>query len=304
MPELLFDRKLLDRRRARAARNIGGRDFLLRHVADEIAARLTAVVREFPLALNLGAHNGALGSAIRRLPNVGLVADADPSPAMLEFCGPLRVACEEDCLPFRNASLDLVVSGLALHLVNDLPGALIQIRRALRPDGLCLGAVLGGRTLTELRESLMAAESAIEGGASPRVSPFADVRDYGGLLQRAGFALPVADAELLTVTYQTPLALMQELRAMGAANVLVDRSRKPLRRATLVRAAEYYSERFPAARGRVTASFEVIYLTGWAPHESQQRPLRPGSATQRLADALGTPEIPAGDKANPRGRRR
>jgi SAM-dependent methyltransferase len=207
------------------------------------------------------------------------------------------IVADEEALPFRDASLDLVVSALALQFVNDLPGALVQVRRALRPDGLFLAAVLGGETLTELRQSFAAAEAEVEGGVSPRVAPFADLRDMGALLQRAGFALPVTDVERLTVRYSSPFILMGELRRMGATNVLVQRRRVPLRRATLKRMAEIYAERFSDPDGKVRATFEIIWLSGWAPHESQQKPLRPGSAQARLADALGTREIGAGEKA-------
>jgi SAM-dependent methyltransferase len=207
-------------------------------------------------------------------------------PLLLQAPG-LRVQADEEALPFRNESLDLVVSALSLQFTNDLPGTLIQIRRALKPDGLFLGALLGGETLTELRQSLLAAEEELEGGASPRVAPFADVRDLGSLLQRAQFALPVTDAESVRVTYAHPLALMRELRAMGASNTLLARRRTPLRRATLVRACEIYVERFGLANGRVPATFEMMTMTGWAPHESQQKPLAPGSAKVSLAQVLG-----------------
>ena len=190
-----------------------------------------------------------------------------------------------------------MVSALALHLVNDLPGALIQIRRALKPDGLFLAALLGGDTLTELRQSFAAAEAEIEDGASPRVAPFADLSELGALLQRAGFALPVTDVERLTVRYASPLALMHDLRRMGATNPLAERSRRPLKRATLKRVLEIYGERFADGDGRIRATFEIVWLSGWAPHESQQQPLRPGAARQRLADALGTKEQSAGEKA-------
>jgi len=188
-------------------------------------------------------------------------------------------------------SLDLAVSLLALHAVNDLPGTLIQLRRALRPDGLFLGCLLGGATLIELRQSFAQAESEIEGGVSPRVAPFAAVREAGALLQRAGFALPVADTDTLTVRYADPFGLMRDLRAMGMTNVLTERRRTPLRRATVVRTAEVYAERFSDPDGRVRATFEVLWLSGWVPHESQQKPLRPGTAKSRLADALGTIEL-------------
>jgi SAM-dependent methyltransferase len=201
---------------------------------------------------------------------------------------------DEEALPFRHGSLDLVVSALALQCVNDLPGVLVQVRRALKPDGLFLASLLGGSTLEELRTALFLAEEEIEGGASPRIAPFADVRDLGALLQRAEFALPVADAHIVTVTYPDVLALMRELRAMGVANALRARRRTPLRRTTLLRAAEHYADRYGLPDGRIPATFEIVTLTGWAPHESQQQPLRPGSAKMRLADALGTSEQPAG----------
>jgi SAM-dependent methyltransferase len=214
--------------------------------------------------------------------------------------GAPSLAADEEALPFADASFDLIVSVLGLHWVNDLPGALIQIRQALKPDGLFLGAFLGGATLTELRSALIEAELAEEGGASPRVAPFAELRDGGGLLQRAGFALPVADADRLDVTYPDALALMRELRAMGESNVLAARRRSFTRPATLARAAAIYAEKFANADGRLRASFEIVTLTGWAPHPCQPQPLKPGSATTRLADALGVTERPAGDKAEPK----
>jgi SAM-dependent methyltransferase len=209
----------------------------------------------------------------------------------------LTVVADEEALPFRDGSLDLVVSALTLQFVNDLPGALIQIRRALKPDGLFLAALIGGDSLTELRAAFAQAESEVEGGVSPRVAPFADLRDLGALLQRAGFALPVTDIDRVTVRYPSPLALMHDLRRMGATNVLTERRRKPSRRATLQRLFEIYAERFADADGRIRATFEIVWLSGWAPHESQQQPLKPGSAKMRLADALRTAEIPAGEKA-------
>lgn len=292
----IFDRDLLVRRRNRWAREATAHDFLLRHASDDIADRLQLIKRTFPLALNLGAHHGLLSRRLRSLPGLGLMLDAESSPALLAACDGPKVAVDEEFLPFKPGSLDLVVSALSLHLVNDLPGALLQIRRALKPDGLFLAALLGGETLTELRQSFVAAEAEIEGGASPRVSPFADIRDLGALLQRAGFALPVTDSETIKVGYASALELMRELRAMGASNVMHDRRRAFLRRATLFRAAEIYAERFSRPDGRITATFEIITLTGWAPHESQQQPLKPGSAKARLADALSTREFGTGEK--------
>ena len=197
---------------------------------------------------------------------------------------------DPEALPLAPARFDLAVSLLALHAVNDLPGTLVQLRRCLKPDGLFLGCFLGGCSLIELRQAFGEAESEVEGGISPRVAPFADLRDVGGLLQRAGFALPVTDTDLVTVRYPDPFALMRDLRAMGMTNVLTERRRTPLRRATLMRAAALYAERFSDPDGRVRASFELVWVSGWAPHESQQVPLKPGSAGARLADALGTTE--------------
>jgi SAM-dependent methyltransferase len=206
------------------------------------------------------------------------------------------VAIDEEALPFADGSLDLVTSALSLQFVNDLPGTLIQIRRALKADGLLLAALVGGDTLIELREAFAAAETEIESGVSPRVAPFADVRAIGALLQRAGFALPVVDSDRLTVRYPTVFALMRDLRGMGATNILSERRRAPLNRATLRRMAEIYAQRFADGDGRLRATFEVVWLSGWVPHDSQQKPLKPGSATQRLADALGSKEISAGEK--------
>jgi NADH dehydrogenase [ubiquinone] 1 alpha subcomplex assembly factor 5 len=288
--QAIFDRRLLVQRRNRAADSIAGHDFLLARVADDLVERLAAVNRRFTNAVNLGAYHGLVGRRLRQVPSVDLVTDVEAAGRLLAQCDGPRLQADEEALPFAEQSLDLVVSGLALHFVNDLPGTLIQIRRALQPDGLLLAALLGGNTLTELRTAFLVAEEEMDGGASPRVAPFADVRDLGGLLQRAGFALPVADADTVTVTYRDPMALMLELRAMGATNALAERSRQPLRRATLARAVEVYRQRFGLPDGRVPATFEVVTLTGWAPHPSQPKPLRPGSAQARLADVLGTEE--------------
>ena len=273
-------------------------------MADDLIERLAAIQRRFPVALNLGAYHGLIGRRLRQVPGVEMVIDAEAAPRLLEQCEGPRVRADEEALPFRDQSLDLVVSGLSLHFVNDLPGALVQIRRALKPDGLLLAALLGGNTLVELRNAFLAAEEEMEGGASPRVAPFAEVQDLGALLQRAKFALPVVDADTVTATYPDALALMREVRAMGAANALSARRRTPLRRATLMRAVEIYRQRFGLPDGRVPATFEIVTLTGWAPHESQQQPLQPGTAKMRLADALGTVEQPAGDAATPHPRRR
>jgi len=279
-------------RQRRAARDPA--TFLLDRVAGELGERLGAVLRRFERAVDLGTPAGALRSVLAASGKVGTVVAVS---AQLRRDSGLAVAADEEALPFADGSLDLVVSALALQFVNDLPGALAQIRRALKPDGLLLAALVGGASLTELRQAFAQAESEVEGGASPRVAPFADVRELGALMQRAGFALPVVDCDRLTVRYDTVFDLMRDLRRMGATNVLHERRRTPLRRATLARMAQVYAQRFADPDGRLRASFEIVWLSGWAPHESQQKPLKPGSAKQRLADALGTIERSAGDKA-------
>jgi SAM-dependent methyltransferase len=289
--QAVFDRALLRRRRRRAAA-LGPATFLLDRVAEDFTDRLAAVLRRFDLAVDLGTPGEALRSALARLDSIGTIVAVDALPRPSPF-----VAADEEALPFRDGTLDLVVSALALHHVNDLPGTLIQIRRALKPDGLFVAALLGGETLTELRQAFAAAESDIEGGVSPRVAPFADLRELGALLQRAGFALPVTDVDRVTVRYDSIFGLMHDLRRMGAANALFDRRRTPLRRQTLMRAAEIYASRFSDADGRLRATFEIVWLLGWAPDPSQQQPLKPGSAKARLADALGTDEISAGEKS-------
>ena len=299
----VFDRRLLRRRRDRAAGRPGDHDFLFREVAERLADRLDDVTRSFPVALDLGCRSGLLAPILGGRGGIERLVQCDLSPAMARAAagkGHPTLAADEEALPFVGGSFDLVMSLLALHWVNDLPGALLQIRESLKPDGLFLGALLGGETLRELRAVLMEAELAEEGGASPRVSPFADIRDAGGLLQRAGFALPVADLDRITVTYPDALKLMRELGAMGESNAVQARRRGSTRRATLMRAAALYEERFAGADGRLPATFEVIYLTAWAPHPDQQKPLKPGSASARLAEALGSEERPAGDKARPK----
>jgi len=296
---LIFDRALLRRRRRRAAA-LGPATFLLDRVAGDLAERLAAVLRRFELVLDLGTPGDAVRAALARLDSVGTIVAADALPDLGAVRAPLFVAADEEALPFRDASLDLVVSALALQFVNDLPGVLVQIRRALKPDGLFLAALLGGETLFELRQSFAEAESDIEGGASPRVAPFADLRELGALLQRAGLTLPVADVDRVTVRYDSAFGLMHDLRRMGATNALLARRRTPLKRATLMRMAEIYARRYADDDGRVRATFEIVWLSGWSPHPSQQRPLKPGAAIARLADALGTREISTGEKTGRR----
>ena len=292
---VIFDRRLLRARRRRAAA-LGPADFLLARVAEELTERLASVLRHFNVAVDLGTPGDHIRAALAAGGKAGTVIAADSFLSGLRGKAGAAVAADEEALPFRDGALDLVVSALALHFVNDLPGALIQIRRALKPDGLFLAALFGGETLTELRRAFAEAEVEIEGGISPRVVPFPDLRDLGALLQRAGFALPVADIERVTVRYATVFALMHDLRRMGATNALTERRRVPLRRATLLRMGEIYARRFADPDGRLRATFEIVWLSGWAPDPSQQKPLRPGSAKMRLADALGTVEFPAGAK--------
>jgi SAM-dependent methyltransferase len=268
---ILFDRALL-RVRQRRAEKTGAATFLLDRVAEDMAERLNAVLREFADATDIGTPGDQVRNELAK--RAGQLAHIDVPDS------------EAEPLPLAPESIDLAVSALAFQFVNDLPGVLAQIRRALKPDGLLLAAMIGGDTLTELRQSFAAAEAELEGGISPRVAPFADLRDVGALLLRAGFALPVTDVDRVVVRYDNAFALMQDLRRMGGTNVLVERRRTPTRRATLLRMAEIYRERFADPDGRIRATFDVIWLSGWAPHQSQQQPLQPGSAKASLAEAV------------------
>ncbi len=281
----LFDRRAWHAHRNRAA-GCGSVDFLHAEIADRLIDRLDVVNREYAVALDLGARDGGLARALAARRGTLRVVAAEPAMRVLAGVAGPRVAADPELVPFGDASFDLVASTLALHWTADLPGALIQLRRTLKPDGLLLAAMFGGRTLVELRAVLFEAELAEEGGVSPRVSPAIELADAAALLQRAGFALPVADSETITVTYPDMLALMRDLRGMGETNALAARRRGGLRRATLARAAALYAERFGDGDGRIPASFEILFLCGWAPHPSQPQPLPRGSATARLADAL------------------
>ncbi|HET8726821.1 MAG TPA: methyltransferase domain-containing protein [Alphaproteobacteria bacterium] len=298
----VFDRKVVRRHRDRAAAGLPQHDFLFRHVAEALLDRLCDVKREFPLALDIGCHGGETAALLLGERGIRTIVPCDLSTGMAARAGAAdlpAVAADEEALPFAAGAFDLAVSNLSLHWVNDLPGALIQIRRVLRPDGLFLGALLGGDTLHELRRAVLEAELEVSGGASPRLSPVADLRDIGGLMQRAGFALPVVDSDTVTVTYDNAFRLIADLRGMGETGAHLERNRRPPGRAFWPAVAQRYHELFADADGRVPATFQVIYMTGWTPHESQQQPLRPGAARSRLADALGTVELPAGDKAGP-----
>ncbi|WP_099867949.1 methyltransferase domain-containing protein [Pararhizobium haloflavum] len=282
----LFDEARIAVNRLRAARRFEpGADFLLDIVSRELAERLEAVERHFPVAAELHGYSGLVADALRKGGKVDTIMRIETSRELLAGAEGSMVASLEH-VPLAPESLDLVVSPLSLHLTNDTPGVFIQICRALRPDGLFLATLPGAGTLSELRESLLAAEAEMASGVGPRVIPFADVRDAGALLQRGGFALPVADIETYTVRYDTMFGLVRDLRAMGMQNPLIGRSSQPLSRATVLRAASIYAERFSDADGRIRATFNIIYLSGWRPHESQQKPLKPGSARVSLADVL------------------
>jgi SAM-dependent methyltransferase len=264
---ILFDRALLIERQERALK-LGPATFLLDRVAEDFGDRLQAVMRDFADVADIWTPGGLL------------------LPERFKSVARIDLASGGETLPLQPESLDLAISALALQFVNDLPGVLAQIRRALRPDGLLLGAMIGGDTLIELRQSFAAAEAECEGGVSPRVAPFADLRDVGALLQRAGLALPVTDVDRVVARYDSAFALMTDLRRMGATNILLERRRLPTRRSTMLRMAQIYAERFADADGRLRATFDVIWLSGWAPHESQPKPLRPGSAKASLEEAV------------------
>jgi SAM-dependent methyltransferase len=294
-PPRLFAAARVRAHRARAAEAFADAAFLHARAAQDCADRLEEINRRFARAVAFGG-GAALASALSRralADKLGLVISADAAPALL--AEPPGVACDPEAWPFAAGSLDLIVSMLSLHWANDLPGALVQARLSLAPDGLFLGVLFGARTLQELRACLLEAEAQVTGGASLRIAPLVEIRDLGGLLQRAGLALPVTDADLVTVRYASPLALLHDVRAMGETAAFADRA-SPLRRDVLLRAMALYHERFSDADGRVRATFELLTATGWAPHESQQKPLAPGSAKASLAQALGVREQSAGEK--------
>lgn len=284
--ERIFDQDLVTANRLRARRRLEtGTDFLLEIAARELSERLSLVERRFEQAVEL---HGATGAAARLTLQTGKIDRLDRIETHQDFSaeGDALTVAPFEAVPLAPQSVNLVLSPLALHLTNDTPGVLVQIRRALKPDGLFLAAIPGAGTLGELRDVLLTTEVELHGGASPRVIPFPDIRDVGALLQRAGFTLPVVDEESYTVRYDNLFALMRDLKAMGMANPLIGRSRKPVGRAFFLKAAERYAERYADPDGRIRATFSIIYVSGWAPHESQQKPLKPGSAKMRLADAL------------------
>lgn len=288
----VFDRALLRQRRSRAAADFADFDFLFEAVGNQLIDRLGDIRKELPLIADLGAGTSTLGSALRHRKGTQTVVNLDMSPAMAARTRGLAVVADEDALPFKAQSLDAVIANLSLHWVNDLPGALAQIRQALKPDGVFLAAVMGGDSLRELRESLQQAELSVRGGVSPRVSPLIDMHDMSALMQRAGFALPVVDRDVISVDYASPFRLMHDLRGMGATNVTLHRDRRPVPRRLMLETARIYADSFPAEEeeGGVSATFEIIYMIGWAPAATQPQPLKPGSATARLADVLGSAE--------------
>ncbi len=291
----LFNQQLLRKRLARAERSDGANNFLVQRITEDIAARLGLIKREFQLCALFGEYFDYMAPRLEDLPNLGRMItigriDPDRRPQH-----PWHIIGTEEHLPLANQSLNLAISPLTLQVVNDLPGALIQIKRSLKPDGVFIAAFLGGDTLCELRDCLLNAEVDIKGGVSPRIHPRIDIRDLGTLLQRAGFALPVVDSDRITVTYRSAVHLMHDLRNLALTSVLTQGAGARLNRRILARLEEIYKERYPAPGDRIKATFEIIYLTGWAPHESQQMPLRPGSAKARLADALKTTEFSISD---------
>ena len=291
----IFNRRVVRQHRDRAAAGLDQFDFLYQETAERIADRLTDINRKFPMALDLGCHGGEFAQLVQHRGGIETLIQCDLSPEMVRRAAqgnspPLTssVCGDEEFLPFRDNTFDLIISNLSLHWVNDLPGALLQIRRALKPDGLFLGVILGSETLFELRHSLNEAEIALEGGLSPRVSPFADLQTLGNLLQRAEFALPVADTENLQISYPTPHKLMSDLRGMGETNAVDERRKTFSRRETLMKACENYQNNFTDENNRLPATFQLITLTAWAPAPTQPKPLKPGTAQTSLTNILET----------------
>lgn len=289
----VFDRKLVRNHRDRAAKTWEDFNFLHKEVAERLCDRLDDVVRDFPLALDIGCHGGDMAETLRGRGNIETLIQCDLSEGMITRANQqnaLSIVADEEVLPFGPNQFDLITSNLSLHWVNDLPGALLQINRSLKPDGLFIATMFGTETLGELRQSLQAAEMEVDGGISPRISPFADVRDVGMLLQRAGFNLPVVDTDLITVSYENPLKLLKDLKGMGENNKVLERRKVFTKRDLIFKAMQKYIEEFKGDDERVPASFQVMFLTAWKPDPSQQKPLQPGSATHKMSDAFGVPE--------------
>jgi SAM-dependent methyltransferase len=279
----IFNRKLLIQHRERAAADVHSVDFLFKEAAKNLADNLLDIKRDFPKVLNLSSHSGAMAGYLQQ----DFIIHQDLSAKMLDHVSGMKICGDEELIPIKEESLDLIISCLGLHWVNDLPGSFIQIKRSLKPDGMFMAAIFGGETLNELRTAFTKAEIQITGGLSPRISPFPDIKDIGALLQRAGFALPVVDMDRITVNYPDAFTLMKELRKMGESNILFKRSKIFSSKALMMEVVKNYQEIFANEQGRIPATFDILYISGWAPHESQQKPLKPGSATMNLADALG-----------------
>lgn len=304
-PTVLFDRQRLRRNRERARDNFAQHNVLFEEVSSQLIERLEGINRPFQRVLDLSSRSFSVAKTLaKQNPSRFIVhghSTDDVNKLMLNHV----CVADEEWLPFRDASFDLIINNLSLHWANDLPGALIQIRRALKPDGFFIAALFGGETLRELRECLYEAEMQLRGGVSQHISPFADIQDCGGLLQRAGFNLPVVDKERFTLTYRDTFQLMRELRGMGEGNILTTRDKRFMPSALFVEADRIYKSRFagapenPATNGKITATFDVLFIAGWAPHDNQQKPLKPGEAQTRLAQALKTAEVATGDKATP-----
>lgn len=295
----VFDRTLVKEHRNRAAATWDDFNFLHHEVAERLCDRLDDVIRNFPLALDLGCHGGEIAKVMAGRDKIGQLVQCDLSEKMTrkaDEADSLSVVADEEVLPFAPNSFDLIVSNLSLHWTNDLPGALLQINRALKPDGLFIGTMFGMETLRELRQCLNDAEIEVDGGLSPRISPFADVRDCGMLLQRAGFNLPVVDADAITVSYENPMKLLKDLKGMGENNKVLERRKSFTKRNLLFKAMERYMSEFSDDDGRYPATFQVMYMTAWKADPSQQQPLKPGSAQHKLADAFGVPEHVLKDK--------
>ena len=293
-PEALIDDRAHIRNRDRAAANFDQFDFLKQAVTERIMDRIDTIRRDLPHVLDIGCHNGVLTEALLASPKITSVSAMDPSPEMARLtkqrCGVDAVAAPYDAIPFEGQQFDGIFSAFALHWANDLPGVLIQLRQRLKPDGVMVVALAGGETLGGLRAAMASAESEVSGGMSPRVLPMGDIRDMGGLISRAGLTMPVADSDTITVTYEHLFRLMADLRAMGESNAMNSRVKRMTGKSLLMRAAEIYQQRFGSDDGRISVDFEIITLTGWAPDASQPQPLKPGSAQQSLASALGVEE--------------
>lgn len=291
----IFNRRLIRSRRDRFSAHIKDYNFLHNWAGEQIADRFEDIKREFPCSLFMSPRcDNNVTNKIKNAAGITYPLAMDLSAGMLDHYSDNKFLGDEEFLPIKKNSLDGVISILNLHTINDLPGALIQINRALKADGVFIGSMFGGETLFELREALNHAEMKIKGGISPRVAPFADKQQMGALMQRTGYALPVIDSELITISYDSIFALMKDVRFMAEGNAVSARSKTMTSRSIMMEAAKYYAENYSEADGKIFATFEIIFVIGWAPHESQQQPLRPGSAKQSLASALGTEEIKTG----------